>query len=384
MPSINDIVQVAEALEKCPVTVMEDRCSHVRNRNSSCRECVSACPENAIEVFANEINLSASKCVGCGVCAAVCPNEALVFNKPTDVELAQGAARGALENAGCAVIACARIASKRRVDPSRFAQVPCLGRVEESILINLIAHGAQEIMLVDGDCQTCKHQGSVPYIDAAVELSNHMLDVLGSSARVVRRSGFPDEMQSQDLQGAFGSSRRAFFSEAAGAAKETVITAAKTTIAQDLGYSENQDPIGQRLRVTQDGTLPLLDMPRRDILINALDALGQPVLDQLQTRRFATLEIDADKCNACGMCAVFCPTGALKRPEGEKLSDPVSSLLFLACECVQCGLCADVCWKRALQLSDIVAISELFSFDPRIFDLRNAKQDNNALFGADR
>ncbi len=53
---------------------------------------------------------------------------------------------------------------------------------------------------------------------------------------------------------------------------------------------------------------------RRSQVLDAMDRLGEPVLEQVETRLFGRVEIDASVCNSCGMCAVFCPTGALKSP----------------------------------------------------------------------
>ena len=81
------------------------------------------------------------------------------------------------------------------------------------------------------------------------------------------------------------------------------------------------------------------------------------------------------------MCATFCPTGALRRDAPARPGAPLRVLEFSACDCVQCGLCADVCWKGALRVSPRVRTSELFDFEPVIFDLSQAKRPNNALFG---
>lgn len=45
---------------------------------------------------------------------------------------------------------------------------------------------------------------------------------------------------------------------------------------------------------------------------------------EIDTRLFGSVHVDAEACSSCGMCAVFCPTGALKKSdlvpeEGEAL-----------------------------------------------------------------
>jgi len=379
---MNDIATVAEALQKCPVFVMEDRCSAVRNRNASCRECVVACPAGAIEVAANKLTVDASLCTGCGACTSVCPTEAIAPLKPLDVEASRLASAIAKANEGRAVFACARISSKHRADPDTYVEVACLGRMEESMLVDLVAGGARKVLLVDGTCSTCKHRGVTPCVENTVAYANLMLQAFGSEVRVERCSDFPQDMQISDATGRFGSTRRGFIGDAAASAKETALTAAKAAVESELGVEKKLPQIGERLRATENGTLPQLRMPRHEVAINALDALGTPVVDSLETRLFASIDIDVSKCNACGMCAVFCPTGALKRDATDKVSSQVKYFEFSACDCVQCGMCADVCWKEALVINPVVSFSELFDFEPRTFDVSEVHGSSSKLFGA--
>ena len=381
MPNINEIMQVAEALEKSPVAVLRDRCVAVRNRNATCRKCVDICQVDAIDIAANEIHLDAGACMACGACTTVCPTEALAPVQPTDDALAEAVANSAAKRDSRALIACARISSKRLADPGLYAEVPCMARVDESILLDLAAHGVTEIELIDGTCATCKYRACVPAIDATVLYANELLAAQGSALRVQRASEFPSDTLVDSAEGLFGSTRRGFFSEAAGAAKETAMVAAKTTIEQELGYTAPEVSIGERLRVTQDGAMPRLEMPRHDRTINAMDAIGLPVVDSIDTRRFGSVQIDLQKCNACGMCAVFCSTGALKRDDGGSVTSELKCLEFSASECVQCGLCRDVCWKGALTLSSTVSTEQIFDFEPVVFDLKNAQRQNKNPFG---
>jgi pyruvate formate lyase activating enzyme len=48
-----------------------------RERCIGCRECAAACPEDAIQVYAQGIKWDPTNCVYCGTCAAICPAEAV-------------------------------------------------------------------------------------------------------------------------------------------------------------------------------------------------------------------------------------------------------------------------------------------------------------------
>ena len=381
MPSINDIMSVAEALEKSPVVVVRDNCVAVRNRNAACRRCVDACPADAIDVCGNELTLHTSLCNSCGACTVACPTEALVSVAPTSTSMLQSAT-AALEVAGNrAVFACARIASKHLADPASFTEVPCLSRVDETTMLSLAVLGAERVLLVDGDCSTCKYRDCAVHADVAVAFARELLDAQGCAVPVERTTGFPDDLKIQDTGGMFGTTRRGFFSEAVGAAKETAMTAARTTMAQELGLDVGEVGLGERLRVTESGTLPLIRSPRHEAAINALDALGQSQVEFIDSRLFGSVTIDTQRCNSCNMCSVFCPTGALKRDEADSLGAPLRYLEFSACECVQCGLCVDVCWKGALTLSSQVNTDQLFDFEPVTFHLSSANARKNSVFG---
>lgn len=368
MPQVNDIIAVAEAMEKSPIAIVGDRCVAVRNRNSTCRRCVNACPKRALSVSGNEVHFDSASCIVCGACVVACPTEALVSLAPTESDLTTAAFKSMNANDGRAVIACARISSKRIANPETYAEVPCLPRVDEVLLVDLVSQGAAEVLLVDGDCSTCKYGVCSHITDATAQRANDLLSVQGSDVRVTRMTGFPDDMVAEHPEEYIGTSRRGFFSEARRSAKETALTAAKAKMAQEFGQASVPE-IGERLRVTESGTLPLIRSPRHESAMDALDRLGGPADGEVDSRLFGRVSVDVQTCNSCGMCAVFCPTGALRRDPADKPNSPLKYLEFTACECVQCGLCADVCWKKALTLTTAVPAEQLFSFDPVVFSL---------------
>ncbi|QKF07639.1 4Fe-4S binding protein [Berryella wangjianweii] len=379
MPSIDDIVSVAEAMESSPILVDRDRCVAVRNRNASCRRCVESCPCEAVAVGNNEVKVDPRACSACGACATVCPTNALVPLRPAD-EALLAASRQAMEaNEGRVVIACARISSRHEADPERYAELPCLARVDESVLMKLAAAGAQAVTLVDGTCSTCRYRDTDAGINVTCGAFMQLTQAMGASVPIQRASAFPDDLRIDQAEGRFGTSRRDFFAETARSAKRLVSTAAKATVEKELGLAKAEELIGKRLRVGDSGALPQFQIERHADVINAMDALGQPTLPEVTARVFGRVRIDVDTCNGCGMCAVFCPTGALKRDERRKPYTNPEYLQFWASECVACGLCADVCWKKCLTVEAVIPTDELFSFDPVTFRLSAAAQQPQAF-----
>ena len=346
-----------------------DRCTVVRNRHSSCRKCSDACPTDAVGAVDNVLSLDSELCVACGACTVVCPTEALIPLQPLDEDLAEAIANAVVAAGGRAVFACARIASKHLGDPSKFAEVPCLARMEESVLLELAARDVRDILLVDGTCSTCKFRANVPGIDATVASANQLLAAQGSDIRVERASAFPDDVLLEDKRSLLGASRRGFFSQAKG----TALTAAEKTV--EVAFIKKGGAAAQtlreRLRMSDAGTLPQFNPVRRMHVLDAMDSLGPSVVPEIDTRLFGSVQIDAEACSSCGMCAVFCPTGALKKSDLVPEEGEGSFLEFSASDCVQCNLCADACLKSCLEVSSVVSTDELFDFEPRLIHLPN-------------
>lgn len=393
MPTINDVMEMAEALESAAVVAAVDRCVAVRNRNSTCRKCVDVCIADAIEVGNNELTISNSACVACGSCVAVCPTAALISLDPMAEDLAvevAGALRAAGE--GRAVFACARMAARNIGDPDKYAAVPCLGRMVEDDILDLAANGASEVILVDGTCKTCKYRATGPAIDATVATARTLMDAQGCSMPVTRTSEFPPDVVGDTMK-AIGAARRGFFTSAGSMAKDVALTAAEKAVADVLHQRQDAKmaTLRERLGVGKKGSLPQFEAERNLRLLDAMDALGACEAPVIDTRRFGWVSIDPADCVGCGMCVMFCPTGALRWAEEEEVKPQdvkfrpgvLSSVVgdddeedpgrraveFSAADCVQCNLCADACLRHCVSVSSAVPSAELFDFEPRLLEV---------------
>ena len=132
------------------IRVHRERCAKVRNRNVDCLKCAAACTSGCISLEDGELVIDASKCVGCGTCATVCPTAALEARKPDDKDLLRAAAATLQANDGVAVIAeeAMLAAAAGKYDPAKVAAVKSLGRVDESLIAVLVAGGASSLSLI--------------------------------------------------------------------------------------------------------------------------------------------------------------------------------------------------------------------------------------------
>lgn len=392
MPSVADVLDAADLLKVKAIEVIEERCSAIRNRNSSCRRCEETCIAQAITVEGNAVAIDVDACVDCGACVAVCPPGALVALEPPTRQVVQEVLRKSVE-AKAGIIACSRIAAKRSAEESCYAEVPCLGHVGEEALIELVGAGVDDIVLVDGVCATCKYGAASPCIDECIDTAATFLEALGADAVITRAAAFPDEIAC-DPRNFRGESRRGLLFQVGGYMRSVAGNVAQRTIEEKLGTIEKPKTLYERLRAGKNGKMPtyepsanyaLLESGERALVaaLGSDEAARQACLEneeKLSIRHFGSMEIDAQACSGCGLCVLFCPTEACRYAEGvEPDEEGMRALEFRAMDCTQCRLCEDVCIRKCLRIDPAVSIAELYDFEPRLILIPRPKNKTSLM-----
>ncbi len=385
MPGFNlqNIMQITELFKSKAVAVEENHCVAVRNRNAKCQRCVQACIVDAISVSSNKIDIDADACMSCGACIAACPTSAIVGLDPGDKDIAAKISKAISLTKGMAVITCARMASRQVADPEKYASLPCLARLDESLLVSLAAGGIDDIVLVDGNCKTCKYGAVSSQIDDTVQSAIDLLEMRGSSAIISRVSEFPPEILIKSESQAAGLSRRSAFTSTGGYAKNVVSNAADMVMTEFFhqNSADNASSSTAGLRVGKNGKMPVFQSDRHMRILDDLYNMGNIVRDEFNTRLFGVLSIDSAKCSGCGMCVMFCPTEAIKYADFDEPDDESMRFLeFQIADCTQCRLCADVCLRRCLEVSSLIPTEELFDFEPRFIEIPRPTK-SNYMFG---
>ena len=425
------MINLIDEMNSPLLAVEPQRCVLVRHRNGECLRCAAVCTTGAISLGEEGIVVSPEKCIGCGTCASACPTGCLTAANPTDEELF-GAVEAALaENEGRVAIACERafaMASGNRMKrdscdatapsfvPGKIAGatsdgrplvgVVCLGRVDESLLVEATARGARSIQLISGPCESCPHRCGGALSDEIIVSAETLLAALGTPSPIdrIRLQHASDTREilrlrptasAQDDTNAVNAATVADASGGTGRSDRASSAAAAMANASGISGGAHQassaanaiSPVGcraerglsERLSTTRkpapeesqadsrepqfahvqaDGTLPHFVPERRLRLFNSLKALGTPAAPTVTTRLWGQITIDTELCRSCRMCTVFCPTGALTRFDAANDAFGVEHRSAL---CMQCRLCETICPEQAITVAEEVSADEFLS-----------------------
>lgn len=339
------------AIEQLPLLASDKlhvdhtRCLRVRNRNTSCEKCAAACNSGCITLCGNGIAVDPKRCVGCGTCSAVCPASAIEAIEPDDAALLREGLNVSKRCGGSAVFACEHA---RRVEGA--VSLVCLSRVDESLMLSLLSGGANRVVLVCGDCEGCPQANCIQTTRSMAASANALLGAWGRAEAVTIADEVPEGCRAK--------------ASAPGSEPSLPVSSQhpKPAEAGDEPVKEARvyPKVDKRRR-----TLPQYLPPRHEKVLEALGQLGEPIMPTVESRLWAEISIDAEKCVSCQMCATFCTTGAIKRLPSKDGFGIVHTPVL----CVACGCCRDICPAGAVNLSSVVSCDDLVCGTKHCFDM---------------
>lgn len=366
MPSITNMIDLIGQLDSPYITVHQDRCILVRNRNADCLRCAEVCTSACISFDGEALSITPERCIGCGTCATVCPTCCLEAHHPSDAQLLSACRNAAAGTSNTVTIACAELLDRAHnlVDPDKVARVECLGRVDESLLSTLVAEGLSNIALVHGACDTCPHNTGRAMVETILDTENILLDAWKTEANIHLTTKLPQATRLD--QHDYDKSKRAAFEQGKQSLSEASAQAMHYAVTNQTSAKAPLAP-STCMKVMEDGTLPHFLPDRREKLLDALAQLGTPDDVMIETRLWGHVVIDADRCSSCRMCAVFCPTGALRKYDGE---DGTFGVAHYPGDCVKCRCCATICPDGALTISEEVFAQEMLEGMTDIYEMK--------------
>ena len=398
------VTRALQALQSDHVHVCQERCLLVRNRNAECLRCAQACTSGCISY--NEqtkmLDIDQARCVGCGTCATACPTCALEARDPNDTELLaclQGALNASASKRVAIVCEKAGIAQNECT-----VRLTCLGRIDESALLQLAAWGAREVTLTCGACNACEHKPGRTVVEEVCESANTLLGLWDGTMHVELKevgpaaepTGLPAQETRADRTATHGKiaqvdqqiqtacADRTATQSAIEQVNQLILSADADKVAEhdtatrdgdrpNLSAEASDDKAAatdqvdrplKRLKVMADGTLPHFVPDRRERLLDALADLGEGPMDSqamARTRLWGHVVIDTDKCTSCRMCATFCPTGAIVKFDAP---DGTFGIDHYAADCVKCLCCQTICRSQAIVVEDTVPANVLVNAVP--------------------
>jgi len=304
-----------------PIGFAPDACLIVRRPGSQCGVCRDACPTGVLSGGQWSITLETDGCVGCGLCAAACPTGALMVDGCTPHPVSAASERIVLE--------CRRVAPTDR-DPNAVV-VPCLGGLTVPDLLDFLEQTEASVIISDhGWCAQCPvgrcHSPWQPAIDEAraalAAVDGRLADEL-----VVERDELPVGTAMPVMA----------------ALRPDKQVGRRDFLRRMVGAVEPRDASAESRRVVFGRGLvsPL----KRKRVLERIGALATDLEQPMPASLMPSVKI-TNRCELDGLCAAICPTGALRREEG----DETLSLQFDAGRCITCGLCQTACASKALSL----------------------------------
>jgi ferredoxin len=297
--------------EASPVLLHRNACVQLRSRYADCRNCESICPTGALGIADGAMSVGPG-CVGCGRCVAACPTGALQV-------------RGFFSSSNLKGKGRVRVDCARSVQAAE-ARVPCLGGLCVSALLALrAAAGERELALIDhgwcGDCPAGKGAKEHPAAKSLARVQARLRD-----------AGLPERLLPRLEAAPLPAPKRS--------EKPLIANPSRRSLVTGLRRALQAEP--------QAGRLAPAPAPERERVLAALARLAARYGGRVSEKLFNTIEVDPDACQAHGVCAAGCPTGALRMTAAA--DEAHRTLSHATALCIGCGHCERVCPEQAVRL----------------------------------
>lgn len=329
-----------------------ERCLKTIHQKSTCEKCQTVCPSHALNFFTSIPCIDTLKCLECGACMQVCPTDAFESQTLLDETIMASIQSRSSQNEKI-IFTCKNI---QTLDNAAIA-LPCLARLDKSMLLYTALTTKQDIHIVHGECTTC----SLSLSQSLIETTINAVTMLCSRANLPIKVHLNQQKQSiasredrQNEQNRQGKIRRRFLLKLLGKESDTQD---KTVLRADKALHHYHHLTTQPYVYT-----------KHQRYLTMLKTLFSKKESLLSTIIGTKPIINADDCQQCSICTHVCPSGALSL-----LQKTSFGILCDPSLCIECHLCEDVCFAHAISqenktLFDIIEnnVNILFQNDFRV------------------
>lgn len=324
-----DTIRKISASQLTEITISTNRCINENYKiKKICNICQDNCVVNAIDIDEG-IKIDWSKCIKCGVCAAVCPTEVFNIQAPSDNKILNSIIRSKEEEI---VIECNFVNKSfqgKEKKPRKKGDkiiVPCIGRFSETFLLLSILSGGEQVEFVSctSDCEFLTGRKVINEMWKRMEYLLKLFETTSSEKKEDIRSIKDNIKQSNVLN-------------------EKGIMSLRNLLSQNRLTSNS---------ATVNNKIP----PHRGEILDLIKEYSSAsVRINRKKMPFCEIKVTTEKCKLHGLCSSVCPTDALiflENNQGIKLN-------FSYGLCVGCGACTYICPEEALSMEKTIDLSQL-------------------------
>ena len=345
--------------------------SVISNKCIGCGICESVCPNNAITIVNKKAVIDLDKCNNCGECVAVCPTQAISLLDKKDAKTSQiideekiSLEKDAPKN---------KATLNKKTEVKKKTTLKEIEPKKQKSILKKVVQTAKKVYSVESSkCIGCKICFSKCPVNA-IEMVNGkaVIDVNKCIQCGICENVCPTKAISHSQK---------TDSKLKDNSKDKNIKPAKNTSQEknslEKDVPKNKATLNKKTEIKKKTTLkkiePKKQITKKTTLKEVEPKKQESILKKVVQVAKKVYSVESSKCIGCKICVSKCPVNAIEMVNGKAVID--------VDKCIQCGICENVCPTKAISHSQKTD-SKLKdnSKDKNIKPAKNTSQEKNSL-----